>query len=467
MRRFTPLALGWAIVLGGIALFSTIESTIEWASAQHIVEAAPPIPGDEGEQDVCGAHCFVLAAAEAEDEGEPTQPTGRRLLRRGRHPGSRRAAQFCQDASLLPADFLTRTAEYLPPAETASGDAAADAERLQADIRAVQQPSNCSLGGVLMPVLKEYGMGATLHGLVKPLLHSLKTQTALLSPAFSMYADRRRCAAADFTCYFRALSRCDRAPISVPGATSTIHARHVAKVPDAARHVNAFMYTEVTRNGDRALPAAYRHRGLFWVVAQLLRYLLRPAPPLLAHIRRRQRELRWPRDAPVLGVHVRKGDSCAPGEGERTVRVCDGLDAYMPAIRRIGKAYGIRHVFLATDDGDTLRAARRHTDFTWLYLKDASASSALRQRARVEHLIAAGKLNGYDEGLGALLDMELLARCDAFVGKFTSNMDRLVFALMSGRRGGCVPPYASIDSRWCFDFGVRSGRTLGNESFKC
>ena len=63
--------------------------------------------------------------------------------------------------------------------------------------------------------------------------------------------------------------------------------------------------------------------------------------------------------------------------------------------------------------------------------------------------------------------MELLARCDAFVGKFTSNMDRLVFALMSGRRGGCVPPYASIDSRWCFDFGVRSGRTLGNESFKC
>ena len=42
-----------------------------------------------------------------------------------------------------------------------------------------------------------------------------------------------------------------------------------------------------------------------------------------------------------------------------------------------------------------------------------------------------------------------------------------IFALMSGRRGGCVPPYASIDSRWCFDFGVRSGRTLGNESFKC
>ena len=59
------------------------------------------------------------------------------------------------------------------------------------------------------------------------------------------------------------------------------------------------------------------------------------------------------------------------------------------------------------------------------------------------------------------------AEADAFVGKFTSNMDRLVFALMSGRRGGCVPPYASIDSRWCFDFGVRSGRTLGNESFKC
>ena len=65
MRRFTPLALGWAIVLGGIGLVQLFA----WASsAQRIVEAAPPIPSDEG--DICGADCFVLAGAEADDEGE-------------------------------------------------------------------------------------------------------------------------------------------------------------------------------------------------------------------------------------------------------------------------------------------------------------------------------------------------------------------------------------------------------------
>ena len=87
--------------------------------------------------------------------------------------------------------------------------------------------------------------------------------------------------------------------------------------------------------------------------------------------------------------------------------------------------------------------------------------------ARIEDLMAAGVVDAAEEFAAVLVDVTLLSDCDAFVGKFTSNMDRLVFALMSGRRGGCVPPYASIDSRWCFDFGVRSGRTLGNESFKC
>ena len=88
MRRFTPLALGWAIVLGGIGLVQLFT----WASsAQRLVETAPAIPSDEG--DICGADCFVLAGAEADDEGEPAQPAAARArLRRGRHRGQSRAA---------------------------------------------------------------------------------------------------------------------------------------------------------------------------------------------------------------------------------------------------------------------------------------------------------------------------------------------------------------------------------------
>ena len=48
-------------------------------------------------------------------------------------------------------------------------------------------------------------------------------------------------------------------------------------------------------------------------------------------------------------------------------------------------------------------------------------------------------------------DVHLMAGCDGFVGKFSSNVGRIVLALMATRRR-CLPPYISIDeSRWCFD----------------
>ena len=47
-------------------------------------------------------------------------------------------------------------------------------------------------------------------------------------------------------------------------------------------------------------------------------------------------------------------------------------------------------------------------------------------------------------------DVLLMASGDAFVGKFTSNLDRNAFALMAGRLNGCMPPYVSLDSTWCY-----------------
>ena len=61
------------------------------------------------------------------------------------------------------------------------------------------------------------------------------------------------------------------------------------------------------------------------------------------------------------------------------------------------------------------------------------------------------------------VDLHLMARCDGLVGKFTSNVDRLVYALQTARRG-CLVPYVSVDqSPWCM-FG-RGHSALG--SFRC
>ena len=70
--------------------------------------------------------------------------------------------------------------------------------------------------------------------------------------------------------------------------------------------------------------------------------------------------------------------------------------------------------------------------------------------------LTSGKLDAFREGQAALLDILLLSEGDFYVGKFTSNIDRIAFALMVAKKGGLVP-YVSLDSTWCFDHGVQAG----------
>lgn len=64
-------------------------------------------------------------------------------------------------------------------------------------------------------------------------------------------------------------------------------------------------------------------------------------------------------------------------------------------------------------------------------------------------------------------DLFLLAACDGFVGKFTSNIDRLAVALSNAWRGGdCVTPFESLDAAWCSDFGRRTGKSIHGD-FMC
>ena len=67
--------------------------------------------------------------------------------------------------------------------------------------------------------------------------------------------------------------------------------------------------------------------------------------------------------------------------------------------------------------------------------------------------------------LRQLADIELLASADAYIGRFSAALDRLAFALMVARKHGCLPPYASLDSGWCF--GEKSAQTLRGDRFDC
>ena len=55
--------------------------------------------------------------------------------------------------------------------------------------------------------------------------------------------------------------------------------------------------------------------------------------------------------------------------------------------------------------------------------------------------------------LAGLVETLLLARCSALVGKFSSGLFRLAYALSAAHKGG-LPPYLSLDAPWCVDYGL-------------
>ena len=57
-----------------------------------------------------------------------------------------------------------------------------------------------------------------------------------------------------------------------------------------------------------------------------------------------------------------------------------------------------------------------------------------------------------------------MAEASGFVGKFTSNLDRIAYALMAAR-AGCYPPFHSLDSSWCSDWGRAAGRSTHGTFF--
>ncbi|KAH8091514.1 glycoprotein 6-alpha-L-fucosyltransferase [Aureococcus anophagefferens] len=137
---------------------------------------------------------------------------------------------------------------------------------------------------------------------------------------------------------------------------------------------------------------------------------------------------------PWLGVHLRHGDSCR--DGEATGRVCTPAEAYAAPVGDLARRYGYATVVVATDSDAALAAFR---------LEHAYAATS-------KHAVL---VEPWTEYYGFAADLLLLARCDGFVGKFTSNLSRLAFALMAARKR-CMVPYVSLDSFFCAGGGGRS-----------
>ena len=206
----------------------------------------------------------------------------------------------------------------------------------------------------------------------------------------------------------------------------------------------------------------------FWNVAEATRRLLQPARALAARLAaeraalglgaahvRRDDALAAPR--PRLAMHIRRGDACNH-DAARTGRTCGPVRAYADAAAELAARYGFRSLVVASDSDGALAELRAllpasgwPADAPVRARNDSTLSDAVRQRmTHIEHAWrAGGEIEPWHEFYSFAADVQLLAECDGLVGKFTSNMDRIVYALMAGR-ARCHRPYISLDAPFCF-----------------
>ena len=285
------------------------------------------------------------------------------------------------------------------------------------------------------------GMTATLHGMVKPALFAMSSGVPFVTPMAYEWTTSR-CARRDWSCWFDLNASSQSHPggmrqVRYPKFKFAVHPSTIAGLEEITR------FELVSRVMGRLLRPNHLLQRLIEVEME--------ATGLTAALRR----------GPVIGVHIRHGDSCAK-DGVRTARRCDDYDVYMREVYDLMRQSGANTMYVASDDPGVFK--RPHPNVTMLYSTKAQPS--------MEHLKAHTGADNWDvlvrnwggtpifveAVIASFVDVYLLSMCDLFVGKFTSNAFRTAFELRSARSSG-VHPFVSLDSAWCFDYFTKAGRS--------
>lgn len=209
-----------------------------------------------------------------------------------------------------------------------------------------------------------------------------------------------------------------------------------------------------------------KDQGLFWWETHVMAWMLRPKSSLATHFKGVMESMEWDQWRPILGVHVRHGDSCMRTEQRRAARKCEGLSRYLKEVKQMTK-YGYKAIYIATDDKDVVREAKALFGGLKVLLGPTTQAQVrptnrmfevFRDRMQLPEL--------RQEYMEVITDIFLLASCDGLVGKFSSNIARVAYSLNFGQRG-CAMPFIALDSYYCSAANNHLGRAFNGKIFTC
>jgi len=326
---------------------------------------------------------------------------------------------------------FTRTAYYLPEADALEPCDDQGKQLLMARLDQVQR-GKCNPRRLDVHDMPAYGFGSIFSYAVYGLHDSLKRgrmaeQARGSLPGFSS------CKSGNFECFLQPFSSCG----------------------GGRKHTMDAMTGKST---DKRIPWAPL-RGvatdLFWYHSLLVGYLWKPNAASTAEVDRIAKEIGYGGDK-CISLHVRHGDACADKRGQRK---CHPLKSYMAGVNAMAAKYNISTVYLATDDDKVAKESAAYSQYKWVTqpMDRGFYKAKVRIEDRMKDKGNARKAGAV--GMQAVVDIELLSRCDAFVGTFSTNLGRLAFQVMAARKG-YMPPYQSLDIMWCAGFGNKNGKVL-------
>lgn len=343
---------------------------------------------------------------------------------------------------------------------------------------------SCALHRHFRPRAMENGFGATMMSMIKPVMHALTYGYCIDKPKKMKKWSSRDCAG--WQCFFKDVGRGLQSLPNASAVGANLMRSHESAVTgliseakddkahcvtwwekqyDADEDINTELQEDCAIQfsynllGESTLPPAFRKLGLFFYVSQATYGFYGLAKKVEDRIISKKRRIGFPKYAPTIGLHVRLGDACIKSEHAASShgRKCNQLVDFMPHVKRVSEQYGIKNIYLATDSKKVLSDTRTYPQYNWIFDNSTRRGGVLNHHA-IEYALEHNLINGYQEGLGVIDDLWLLADCDALVGKFTSNIDRVAYQIMTGR-SNCYRPYISMDSSWCFDHGLKTGHS--------
>ncbi len=363
--------------------------------------------------------------------------------------------ESCFPFSSVKHDYLLEHDKFLPDPKDAVPGKCHDmlANSLLHRLERLATPKTCSASKQFTTDNVGYGFGSVLNSWTKPYMYAIAHELSFWSPPLGSYRDGRgaqksgknnagfgqRCELDSMACFLRPMSDCELTESLVGEPRHCRDGRHASGVEPRGRpcipriiaenrSLGPYSLMHTKNDGDgfpKNVPEHFRGRGHFFYTSMLLGFMLdRPNEDFAKALEEARAAAGFEAAAenselrPLLSLHVRRGDSCSAEQMDSKKRRCDRLAHYMKeAVLPMAARYGVRSIFLATDDEATVRETEAYPQFNWLVVpgNDRSAVKTRKWEANLKD----GTMDNYMEAQAALTDLLLMAEGDMFVGKFT------------------------------------------------